>query len=151
MRRFFLLIGILASLAQSGCGEDPTANRPDDFPLEVEFVPSATTYSNDMDLVVRLTNRSRGTIHVFIECPPRVERRDGDLWLAADLAWQVSCPLAVDLLPTPLAPGASLEWSVHRLDVFEPVPPGAYRFTALIGKMQLSLEPRGSDEFVVTE
>ena len=150
MRRFFLLIGILASLAQSGCGEDPAAMRPDDFPLEVEFVPSATTYSNDMDLVVRLTNRSRGTIYISGECPPGVERREGDLWLAADLVWQIACPAHVPA-PSPIEPGASVEWAVRRAHLLAPVPAGVYRFPTKIGKTWGSLEHRWSGEFEVTE
>jgi hypothetical protein len=150
MRRILLLSGILASLAQGGCGEDPATTAPEDFPLQVEFVPSASTFSNDMDLVVSLTNRSRKTIYYFVDCPPRVERREGDQWVAANLAWQIACP-TTDLLPDLIAPGARVEWGILRAHLFEPVPPGVYRFATAIGKMQLSLQSHWSTEFEVTD
>jgi hypothetical protein len=150
MRRCFLLIGILACLALGGCGEDPAAIQPDDFPLQVEFVPGATTFSNDMDLVVSLTNRSRGTIYYFRGCPPRVERREGDQWVVPDLTWTIACP-TVDLLPDPLEPGARVEWRLRRAYLVEPLPPGVYRFPTAIGKTQLPLTPFWSGEFEVTE
>jgi hypothetical protein len=150
MRRIIRMLALASVLGLSGCAQDPPAAAPDDFPLEVEFVPTAATFSNDDDLVGVLTNRSRGTIYFMRDCPTAMERREVDRWLVADLSWRIACPLDIPRA-LPLAPGASFTCLVSPTHLSQPVLPGIYRFPTQIGKSPDSLGPHWSGEFAVTE
>jgi len=150
MRRCIRMLAFASVLGLSGCAQDPPATAPDNFPLEIEFIPTASTFSNDDDIAAVLTNRSRGTIYFLPACPTAMERREVDRWVVADLSWRIACT-AEPPWPYPLAPGASVRWLVSRIHLGQPVLPGVYRFPTQIGKTAGSMEPHWSGEFAVTE